>query len=622
MISENDLIDIYFKRLEVEILPSIIFPTNLNLEKEITFIKQMFNSAKEDIKNKKYKLSSNDFTEEFKIKMDEVIEYLNLKIKDDNQFHELNSTLNEVKTLINGGSHSIKLKVYNEELAKYDKAKELPINKSFNLFKFFLLKKEITEEKNESISSISEDVWEQLAKDSLNKLLVDFDFKSISIMGQQPWIELYTWANDTYKVMKDAQENIGLSQTSAGLNKTINLCYSPDSLFYRSMDGFVYKNKNSYTLFLSQLPYNEQKCIWQHEYTHLLDMYMGDKYIERVNLVTDSKANLFLSHLSMATPKISLNFDESKDFLLNQAMVWTSEAMSMLLNGKNYEDSKEYQKRTNEIFLDEVSRYIVISILPDQEKTWLGLDIESQNKILNDDSLKILVNYLATLIYYNDDSVLSDEALSSDYKEKLKNFSSLICSITSQEITSFFNNSLDFIEKNKVQFSQDIKSYINKFSYTCSGNKNFFPTSESVDYARSVSIFSNNDYWVKPLEVLARASEDLQMPLVIGTQDFHNKNKSLKDSLITQLNKEERIILITAIQSMAKSLGLKIIKEPEDVVSVEKQLNEEETLNFSNIKLERLKANSTASGSEVTSKIMLNIAKTRATNYSTLKNKI
>ena len=629
---QDKLIDEFFEIIKKEVLPSLILSENKDIGSEIFVIKDMFYQAKEDMKKidpslGDMSLGSEFFISEFKKEVKKIAQYIESRTKSPHFVYELTPVLNEISALVDKNFFSIALKVYEkQQIEQFNNTpKNNLIFQGFN----FLKEKFFPKEPDDSISSIKENLWEQLAKNSITKLVEDFDLKSVSIMGEQPWSEVYSWANDTYRVIKDAQESIGLSQKSAGINKSLNLAYSPDSLFYKSSYGSMLTHEFSNTITLTQQPYEVQKSTWQHEYTHALDNRSSIKYLKEIGIYTNgnNSQNTFLSSLEISMTLLDFKFPQSHDENTQQAQIWTSEALSIIVNGKNTDDFKSYQKEAENNFLKELSQYLIISFLPNQEKSWMNLSSDTQNNILNNIDVKDFTKYISINIYKKGDKFLPDlfnnksEDLS-EITEKLKKISALICPLLNQDGDTFLYQTITTIDKNKNHFTKDLKAYLNKHSYSFDNNITYFPTSESIKHASTEALNFNRNYWIMPMEILARASENLQQPLLIGTQEFHDNKDYIKTQLVPQLNKEERIVLLYSLQSMAKSIGLEIIKAPEDVKAVEKQLNYSEEMNFSNIALERLKSHSTASGDEDTSQILLKIAKLRASSHSITHKKL
>lgn len=623
---QDKLINDFFEIIKKEVLPSFIFSENKDFNSEIFVIKDMFYQAKENLKKIEpslgdMSLGSEFFVSEFNKEVKKISQYIESRTKSPYFIYELTPVLNEIDVLVNKNFFYLALKVYEKQ--QIDQFNDIPKNnlifQGFN----FIKEKFFPKESDDSISSIKENVWEQLAKNSITKIVEDFDLKSVSIMGEHPWSEVYSWANDTYRVIKDAQESIGLSQKSAGINKSLNLAYSPDSLFYKSSYGSMLTHEFSNTITLTQQPYEVQKCTWQHEYTHALDNRASIKYLKEIGICTNdnNSHNSFLSSLEIAMTLLDLKFPQSHDKNTQQAQIWTSEALSIIVNGKNTDDFKSYQKEAENNFLKEMSQYLIISLLPNQEKSWINLSNHTQNNILSNTDVKDFTKYISINIYKKGEKFLSDLSNDkngdlSELTKKLKKISALICPLLNQDSDAFLSQTLTVIDKNKNQFIKDLKAYLNKHSYSFDNNITYFPTSESIKHASTEALNFNNNYWIMPIEILARASENLQQPLMIGTQDFHDNKDYIKTQLVPQLNRAERIVLVYSLQSMAKSIGLEIIKAPEDVKAVEKQLNCSEQINFSNIELDSLNSYSTASGNEATSQILLKVAKLRAFSYS------
>lgn len=626
-IVNNKLIDDFFNNAIKESFPSLIISENKNLDKEINIINEMFLNLKEEIKkippqNDGYTLGSKAFENVFTRETKNIAEYIKTRINEPNFIYELSPTLHEVISLSEKTSLSIILKTYenSKELNKKEQNSKTVIFDGLEFLKNRFLKK------SESSTDIKDEIWEQLSKEALNKLLNDFEFKSITIAGKRSWREIYSWANDTYKAIKEAQETIGLSPKSAGINKTLNISYSPDTLFRKHSHGSMLVQEHSNSIILTQQPHNLQKCTWQHEYTHALDNRSSIAYLKDIGIYSRLEhENSFTSVTEMSRSLFDLNLAKSENSHIQQAQIWTSEAMSMIINGKNNQDFKDYQQNAETKFLTDMSKYLVISLLPEQEKTWLKIPQEEQNAILNNLSVKDFTQYISKTLYQKGDKFLNDNASNHEeitiITEHIRNVSSVILPLINIETNSFVDKSIKTIENNKVQFTNDLKSYLNKHSYSFDGNRTYFPTSDSVKQASSEAILNTKSYWIMPIEILARASENLQQPLLLGTSEFHKNENNESKYLIPQLNREERIILLNSIQNMAKSIGLEVLKAPEDVKSVEKELNHIESLNFENIPLEQLKSNSTASGDENIAKTLLNVARLRASTHERSKNK-
>ena len=155
-----------------------------------------------------------------------------------------------------------------------------------------------SQENNLSQSSLSPDIWEYVAKEKLKNLKEDFNFKSVMVLGNSSWSDIYMWANDSYKAIEEAQASIGLDKKSAGLNGEISLAFNPPHLKEIGANGSVYIEKIDLyysTVFLNNFDKESQKAIWQHEYAHAIDNRLGIEYLKSIGQ-KDINLNSFKIH--------------------------------------------------------------------------------------------------------------------------------------------------------------------------------------------------------------------------------------------------------------------------------------------------------------------------------------
>lgn len=475
-----------------------------------------------------------------------------------------------------------------------------------------------TKENNLSQSSLSLDIWEYVAKEKLKKLKEDFNFKSVMAIGNTNWSEVYVWANDSYKAIEEAQAAIGLDKRSAGLNGEINLVFNPSHLKEIGANGSVYVEKIDLiynTIFLNNFDKESQKAIWQHEYAHAIDNKLGIEYLKSIGK-KDINLNSFFTQIELENQLNKNSKNISPDKNIAKAQIWASEAISCILSGKNIEELVEKNSLKKREFTKKISESFLKQFLTDD--VFNSVDEKKKEKLINDSEINFFTNLWVERIYLFKEvnpvaSILSpkngyDEIFSDSFKKlhsRLKN-------LTKNEIN--FENYTEKLKNNEKAISKIFREIILNESYAHTNLTPYFAFSDSSIASAWKSAADNNPYWTRPLEIFARACENLQKPLFASSFDYFaekNSKKSPSEYINPELNLTERKIFIETLHAMLNVLGI----QPDlniTATALNKNLVKDDGSIIENMNdFIGNETNSSNSVNELASKTVYNIAKIR-----------
>lgn len=446
-----------------------------------------------------------------------------------------------------------------------------------NLLKRLLSKKENNE------SSYSEDFWKQRAADKLKNLKEDFDFNGIYIKGDMSWIQVYEWARDTYEVISEAQHNMTLDKKAAGFS-TISLIAGEPSVKSadKSYDRGTYTQKIN-TIALTHDNKENMKQCWQHEYTHALDANCAIKYNQENN-----------TNLEDWISKTAINEALSGKSEQNGDLHDIANAMSMLFTGK---DSQEMSKTYNEklsLMVESSNDYLLEIIVPEINNPKV-ISTEKHNKLVE----AIKNSNISYLLFV----AIRDKKIDNQIFETIKPGIQTIQKVLGEN-DFFVENALKNLQKRSPAFIDFANSLADSYNYN--GKDIFFETKVGMD-SLWMDKRSSQDYYASGIEILARASEEIQRPLIISSDMKEEKDMQWE----VKLNQSERLILLKGIRAMASRLGLLMQPEIKDVMCLNKVLNEEEASTYKEDNQKEFKAYSNAANNENKTSIISNIQKYR-----------
>ena len=626
----KESIDNYFKKINSSLPFLLLCENQEKYDKHIEIVKTMLFQTKEHLINKV--LTNDEFVTELQGSLSSINDYIQDKINEPHNLYELKPVQVKLEKIsiepYDFLIDSIEEKIVDITTTNFEKLTKI----------FSVLKDKIKPHKDLNETNIKEDVWEAIAKEKLKALMTDFGFKSVSIANKKSWIEIYDWAKNTYDSISEAQANIGFTKIHAGLNGTLNLSFDDNYLNKINAGGLMYTGEFSNMIILGNYPKENQKSIWQHEYAHALDNRAGVALLKKTGEFIPGKnldhTFLTLKQLNNSIDKVDKSLITNTDIL--NAEIWTSEAISSILGGQNSQDFTQFQNKLKKQFTLEINKYLIISILPDQEKQWMTLSKETQENLLQSSELTMSSYSILNLLTKNSNINFEQKFLASnnvDHENIAENLSGLCSKICEKlnlnEKEIFFDNMIDSLMKNKSQLFKDLSVYIHHNSYSSDGYTSYFTSSYTADAASNQAMLTGNNYWSRPIEVFARACENLQQPLLLASPEYHLKKESEEksnstDYLNPNLNESERVLFLNCLHSMGRLIGMDIKSEIELLEPLQKIVVEEEINDLSHPSFQ---AFSTATGDEQISKAILMVAKIRTnsiinTQSNTVKKQI
>lgn len=606
----SESIDSYFEKVFSN-LPFLVMCENQNsYDIHMNTVNNMLNETKANLINKE--LSQDDFINEVKASVKLIRKYVEDKINEPHNLYELQYLQTKLtKILIDPYNFSIKKaeeKTSNINISPFNKLKQV----YSQITDSFIFHKNLNE------TDIKEELWEIIAKEKINTIIKDFGLKSISVSSKKSWKEIYDWAKTTYLSISEAQEAIGFEKIHVGLNNTLNICFDDIYLDEINAGGLMYTGEFSNIILLGNYPIEIQKSIWQHEYAHALDNRAGIAFLKQSNEYVSGQGleNSFLT-LQQVNNVFSdgINKINIPNKLALNAEIWTSETMSLILGGNSSQEFINLQNQAKKKFTEEINKYLLISILPEQEKKWLTLTPETQQKLLNMTELTNSSYGILNLLIKNPKPNFEHKFLNTSLKDEsitchLNSLCLNICAeLNIDKPREFLVNMTNSLKKNQTQLYKDYSVYIRHNSYISDGLTSYFSDSYSSNSVDSEVIFKNNNYWNKPIEIFARACENLQSPFSMVCNKHHltgSKEEKItsSDYIEPSLNRSDRILFLNCLHSMGRLIGMDIQCDLQSLKPLQKVIPEKD-VDFS-------LHNITDSKDEKISKSILMIAKIRS----------
>lgn len=506
----------------------------------------------------KYILSDNDSTKEYLMNLYQQFDVLknNLFSIDKSQFEvvlqkELDKLINDIEGNPNKDLSYVMMPTLHELI-------EVKYNFKV-IFEEFIQKEIPVKMINWEDSSYE---WEMKAKEELEKMYSNLNLKSLQVSQGSTWKEIYLWTKETHEAIIEAQTNIGLEPFHAGLNKTVNLVFNPESLRQTRGNGKMFSNEAVNTMVLTSFEKNIQRGIWQHEFAHILDNQVGVKLFKEQNPEVE-KVNpcTFLSQIEMERQLKDGDMQWSSQEKVYKSQVWMIEAISDVVCGDSSDSLKEYNLKCSEEFSKKLTENFNIQFLGEQN--WLYLYDYNKEKLLNSPIIKNYVDSIVEEMY--ESGVRNFFTNYWDKEENNKKFNTVLYEIKRILGDNYLceDAAINF-QNNLPKMSWDFFNIMKKYGYSHTNKQRYFPKSKTVVAAAQYSLNYVSPYHTRILEVFARSCENLQKPLILSTSEyFDEKEKSLintEDFMNPQLNKNERKVFLNTLHSLVEALGMQVNK--------------------------------------------------------------
>lgn len=426
-------------------------------------------------------------------------------------------------------------------------------------FDKFINKKENLIKKN------SEDTYRELTELHINKILNEWNLASIHLLDKKSWQEHFGDVQNIYNSVNLCHKQNGLPTLNLGADKKLNLVLSTDFLNDMKWDGFQTNTNSSFSIFIQPEQLNINKT-WTHEYTHFLDRLAAQKYHNEYN--DDIHISTF-SHLALD----SLFHHKSPR---NDALKIMTETMSATVGGLNSQDFYKKIATTVNNVQQDIKMKVIFSTLPDNNKTWESLSQTEQYILLHNPSITKIVNFIMlqvsnhpngsigltnndTLAAFEGDKIHDSHIFIPDVihdivqKINLNQFS-MHSNLIEYIKDDLFNDIKEIMQKNNLVIYKDHSIYDDRFFFS--------PGNDATKAAQKIQDDDNTiqfSYYDKPLELLARMSENLQDPLM-NNYEYNCWIKKEKTNKFIQpiLGKDERMMLCATLHSMARYVGIEV----------------------------------------------------------------
>ena len=544
------LLETFFDKVKRRLPKLIVSDNTLDTDKCLNYLNQSIDTIQAQLKY----TQANKFESLFKQSISEVSQKIDSFITGEKKLHEMTPAWHELIDI------KVNFKSMLTDLVNAENTPTISSSPS-NL---------LISEKSQSLQIFNlrngDEIWEYRAKHLLDKMLSDFNLRSVQISQGSSWKQVFKWASSTYKAIEKAQAHIGLEKSHAGVEKCLNLGFNPESLKQSRGNGKMFADEDCNTILLTSFPKEVQITIWQHEYAHVLDNRVGIKLAQSQLSKEQMHSCIFLSQVEMERQLSDSSYKTSDNEMLSDAQIWMSEAISDAVCGSSSESLKEHNQKCSKEFSRSLAENFIIQCIG--EYNWLNLYDNTKQNLLNNKNILKFVDNMTEDIYKNGvnkfyTTVVKEEKNSKNLNEAIYSISN---TVNNNYVTrdSFLN-----FEKNIEYMSWDFLKIMKKYYYSHTNGQRYFSKSKTAIAASERSLNFISPYHTRTLEIFARSCEDLQRPLILSTPEyFMEKEKSLintENFLNPILNKNERKVFIQTIHSLVKALGMKVVNNMESL---------------------------------------------------------
>jgi hypothetical protein len=419
--------------------------------------------------------------------------------------------------------------------------------------------------KKESTPAVSEDTFKELTELHINQMLIEFNIASFQIMDNYTWHENFFNVQQVYKAIKQSHKRNGLPCLNLGADKRLNIIMSEKFLNERKWLGIQSKTNASFSIFINPVP-SDIQITWAHEYTHFLDRLAAHIYYQQNDVEEEISS---FSHLA-------LNAVVNQTPISNKALKIMAETMSAAIGGVSAEEFGQKMKNTIDIVKKDITLKIIVEALPEKDKTWNALTNTEKQILINKCRISELTDFIMVEIsnYPNATFGLSevDTVMSIEGEKKVYSkffvpdiIANIIEKVPSLDQFSMHANLLEYL---KEDLASDVKLIMNQHNLVIYKdhsvyNDRFFLSPGNVitqtAQNKNIAKYQVLDY-DKPLELLARMSENLQFPLLDNYEYNNLENKDKSNFMNPILGKEERMMLCAALHGMATYAGIQILE--------------------------------------------------------------
>jgi len=417
--------------------------------------------------------------------------------------------------------------------------------------------------KKESIPAVSEETFRELTESNIKQMLAEFNIASFQIMDNHSWHDHFLNTQEIYKAIKQSHKRNGLPCDNLGADKRLNIVISENFLNERKWLGIQSKTNASFSIFINPVPADLQ-ITWAHEYTHFLDRLAAHVYYQQND--TDEEISSF-SHLA-------LNSVVNQKPIKNKALKIMAEIMSAAIGGVSAEEFAQKMKNTIDLVKKDITFKIILEALPEKEKTWDQLSLTERQLLINKCRISELTDFImiemsnypnATFGLSEVDTVMSVEGEKKVYSKFFVPdiISNIIDKVPSLDQYAMHANLIEYL---KEDLASDVKLIMNQHNLVIYKDHSIYNDRFFLSPGNIITQNAQNKNLVKyqvldydkPLELLARMSENLQAPL-LDTYEFNNLESQTKHDFMTpMLGKEERMMLCAALHGMANYVGINV----------------------------------------------------------------
>jgi len=413
--------------------------------------------------------------------------------------------------------------------------------------------------------SISKETYSELTQFHCQKIIKEFGLSSIHFMDSHISKNNFSNIQKIYSIIKDSQQRNGLPTENLGANSKLNIVISDTFLNEQKWTGIQSKTKSSFSIFINP-KLNNLKQVWTHEYTHFLDRLAAHVFYQENNIKEELSS---FSH-------IALNSVVNNKPIKNKVLKIMAETMSATIGGVSSED---FYNKINDTLINvkkDIGLKFILEGLPDYDKTWESFEDSKKRRLLMNPKVQELTNFIILQVSNNPQSTFnlsSDDTFISIDNEKIIDSKIFVPDISHrlfQDIRldpfEIHSKLLEYIE---CHLANDVKKIMKEHNLVIYKDHSIYydrfflsPGNEAAKTAHNFQ-YSDSDinfsYYDKPLELLARMSENLQTPLMNNFEYKQWVELAKPNDLVNPiLGKDERMMLCATLHSLARYVGIDV----------------------------------------------------------------
>lgn len=380
-------------------------------------------------------------------------------------------------------------------------------------------------------SIVTEEQWQQASYQKVEALREKYGFDKIFIEHGCQYRDVYKWASNMDKIMEEYCHDFHLDYHSLSLDGGVNLAYDAHYLKSIHAEGSV----TGGVIPLLSIKFNDMASMKRtliHEYTHLVDRRAGMQYLKikhpewtdnTIHKEYGNKQGVYLSHQLLEQLYLKESSPVSLPETKEPSITFMKELMTRLMSNQSVQAFETEQNKKITQIRDHIQQSIIIEMLRKTRFEWSLLDKSVQENILAIPEFQKIVQGTIASLMDRKASFLNEHMFEGKTIDQQTPWFKAVDKIA---------QTLAIAENQKEEFYQYLWQKMPAITLNCEAilhnygltlieglDNSAFPLLAQGKVARysfeTGNLFSDTQsrqYYVKPLEILARHIESLYEP--------------------------------------------------------------------------------------------------------------